>query len=403
MGKIAFFHPDLGIGGAERLIVDAALALKNAGHSVTIFTSHHDHSHCFEETKTLLNVAVYGDWLPCSLFGRCKALFAYLRMIFLTFYFYFYHKDDYDIAICDIIPVAIIILKKITQKKCIFYCHFPDQLLTKKDSLIKKIYRLPIDYIERWGISNSDVILVNSQFTKEVFFRTFDSMNIETQVLYPTVNFSIFDKKVTGNLDIALGKNAETSFLSINRYERKKNINLAIESLKELYNANGLDESDRCKIHLIIAGGYDHLNKENIEHYLELKELARDLGLEKNVTFLKSPSDEQKQLLLHNCTAIIYTPENEHFGIVPLEAMYMRRPVIATNTGGPKETVTHGETGFLCSPNVIEFSNAMNKFVGDKSLSRELGAKGREQVVKKFNFKIFQSQLNKIVNDLLIQ
>ena len=66
--RIAFAHPDLGIGGyssvcprytllkcypggAERLVVDAALGLQKLGHTVDIYTSHHDPSHCFEETR----------------------------------------------------------------------------------------------------------------------------------------------------------------------------------------------------------------------------------------------------------------------------------------------------------------------------------------------------------------
>ena len=66
--RIAFLHPDLGIGeyqpsslfyevievflgGAERLVVDAALGLQKLGHKVDIYTSHHDPSHCFEETR----------------------------------------------------------------------------------------------------------------------------------------------------------------------------------------------------------------------------------------------------------------------------------------------------------------------------------------------------------------
>ena len=58
--KIAFLHPDLGIGGAERLVVDAAVALKQKGHDVTVypcmhpltrrFTSHHGVK-AFDETK----------------------------------------------------------------------------------------------------------------------------------------------------------------------------------------------------------------------------------------------------------------------------------------------------------------------------------------------------------------
>lgn len=37
-------------GGAERLIVDAAVELASHGHDVHIFTSHHDKNRCFEET-----------------------------------------------------------------------------------------------------------------------------------------------------------------------------------------------------------------------------------------------------------------------------------------------------------------------------------------------------------------
>lgn len=49
--KIAFVHPDLGIGGAERLVVDAAVALQDRGHSVTIYTSHYSRDHCFAESR----------------------------------------------------------------------------------------------------------------------------------------------------------------------------------------------------------------------------------------------------------------------------------------------------------------------------------------------------------------
>jgi alpha-1,3/alpha-1,6-mannosyltransferase len=48
---VVFFHPDLGIGGAERLIIDAAVGLQAQGDQVTIFTSHCDPTHCFEEAR----------------------------------------------------------------------------------------------------------------------------------------------------------------------------------------------------------------------------------------------------------------------------------------------------------------------------------------------------------------
>jgi hypothetical protein len=38
-------------GGAERLVVDAAVGLQALGHSLIIYTSHHNPNHCFEETR----------------------------------------------------------------------------------------------------------------------------------------------------------------------------------------------------------------------------------------------------------------------------------------------------------------------------------------------------------------
>jgi alpha-1,3/alpha-1,6-mannosyltransferase len=50
-GRVVFFHPDLGIGGAERLVIDAAVGLQELGYKVTIFTSHCDPNHCFDEAR----------------------------------------------------------------------------------------------------------------------------------------------------------------------------------------------------------------------------------------------------------------------------------------------------------------------------------------------------------------
>lgn len=320
-------------------------------------------------------------------------------MIYLTLYVIINFK--YDLVICDQISAGIPLLRLCGQK-CIFYCHFPDQLLTKRETVAKKFYRYPLDRFEEWTTGKANVVLVNSLFTDSMFHKTFASLDhITTKVLYPTVKFDSFDKRLEGQLNLRLD-NVETLFLSINRFERKKNLNLAIESLKQLYDLKKIDDfKSRSRIHLIICGGFDPINTENIEHFEELVQFAKNLGVEKNVTFLKSPSDSQKHLLLHSCTAVIYTPEGEHFGIVPLEAMYMKRPVIAVNSGGPRETIVDSETGFLCKPTAESFAESMDKFCVDKSLSREMGILGHERVVKEFHFNSFKSNLNAIVTDVL--
>lgn len=73
-----------------------------------------------------------------------------------------------------------------------------------------------------------------------------------------------------------------------------------------------------------------------------------------------------KVRLISISDALLYTPENEHFGIVPLESMYLGTPVFARDSGGPKETVKSGETGELLNTE-IEWKDKMKELLENKS------------------------------------
>ena len=150
-----------------------------------------------------------------------------------------------------------------------------------------------------------------------------------------------------------------------------------------------------------MAGGYDDRVLENKEHFQELKQLAVDLQVDERVSFLRSFSDEQKRTLLKYSTCLIYTPHNEHFGIVPVEAMYMKCPVIAVASGGPLETVSDKKTGYLCEGNAESFANAMNAICSDKSNAEKMGRYGHTHVIEKFSFETFTAQLDGIVSGLV--
>lgn len=391
---VLFIHPDLGIGGAERLVVDAALALKSRGCKVQVWTAHYDTNHCFSETlDSGISIRCCGDWLPRSIFGKCFALCAYIRMIFLAFYIVFLSGEQFDVVFCDQVSACIPVFKLARNKKpVLFYCHFPDQLLTQRMSLIKKVYRAPIDWLEEKTTGMADCIVVNSHFTAKIFQETFSSLShIQPDVLYPSLNISNFECSNFDGLSELVPVGREIVFLSINRYERKKNLTLALESLCVLHAK--LNSVDWEKIHLILAGGYDERVLENIEYYQELKIFAEKYEIGNHVTFLRSFSDKQKLNLLHNCTCILYTPSNEHFGIVPVESMYMHCPVIAVNSGGPLESVVNNVTGFLCPPIAEAFADAMEKFVRNSSLKATMGKSGHARVLEKFSSEAFTDQI----------
>ncbi|VVC37274.1 Glycosyl transferase, family 1,Glycosyltransferase subfamily 4-like, N-terminal domain [Cinara cedri] len=364
--KVVFLHPDLGIGGAERLVVDAAVAMKEFGHSVQIITNHHSTSHCFEETKDgTLPVIVVGDWLP---------------------------RTVLDVVFVDQISACIPVLKCMPCK-VIFYCHYPDQLLAAHDNILKRYYRLPLDWLEEKTTMCADMILVNSYFTLNVFKNTFKSIKKQPEVVYPSINTAFFDNTETTNLEDIICMDNCKFLLSVNRFERKKNLELAIHSLSLLSDDN---------IKLILAGGYDPLNLENIEYFQELLNLVKDLNLNNRIIFLKSPSDGIKISLLRHCLCLIYTPSNEHFGIVPLEAMYCCKPIVAVNNGGPKETIENGINGYLRIAEPKEFADAIEQLMKVEENVELFGLNGKKRFDNMFSFGAFKNKINNVLEKVCL-
>lgn len=417
--KVIFIHPDLGVGGAERLILDAAVAAKSSGHQVKILTNNFDPKHCFEDTNDL-DIIVKANSIPRHLSGRFHAFLAYLKITLATLWLLFFSKIDFDVVIVDQISLPIIPLKLLNfsrKYKVIFYCHYPDQLLCvydKKRNYMKKLYRVPLDWLEMISTGMADTILVNSNFTKNVFKCTFQSLSERNlDVLYPSINTNKIDSLLKQKYDLDsmfksskysrnkeefnLFKNKKHIFLSINRYERKKNLKLAVDSMLKLKSM--VSDDLWSQIHLVHAGGYDDRVQENVEYYKELNDYSNLHQLSNNISLLRSISDLEKIELLKLCCCLIYTPTNEHFGIVPIEAMYCERPVLATNTGGPLETVENGTTGFLIEENEEKFAEKMLKLVKDSSLCPIMGAAGKQRVINNFSFQSFKHKLNSIIKN----
>jgi glycosyltransferase involved in cell wall biosynthesis len=78
--------------------------------------------------------------------------------------------------------------------------------------------------------------------------------------------------------------------------------------------------------------------------------------------------------------------EAESFGLVAVEAMLAKKPVVASNLGGLSEIVINNETGFLFDPNNKEaLSESLFKLIENPSLRSEFGEKGYERVIREFS------------------
>jgi alpha-1,3/alpha-1,6-mannosyltransferase len=81
--------------------------------------------------------------------------------------------------------------------------------------------------------------------------------------------------------------------------------------------------------------------------------------------------------------------------------MAAEKPVVACNSGGPKESVKHAGTGFLCEPTPESFASAMMLLLHDPQKAEMMGKFARQHVEENFSRKVFGAQLNTIIYDLL--
>ena len=115
---------------------------------------------------------------------------------------------------------------------------------------------------------------------------------------------------------------------------------------------------------------------------------ASSISDDVEVLFLLSVPAKLKNMLLKAATMLLYTPSNEHFGIVPLEAMLAGVPVLAADSGDPLETVVDGQTGWLRPVDEpAAWTNVMQEAL--HNVSREqlhrIGQQGKQRVKAEFS------------------
>jgi glycosyltransferase involved in cell wall biosynthesis len=89
---------------------------------------------------------------------------------------------------------------------------------------------------------------------------------------------------------------------------------------------------------------------------------------------------------LHEFDLFVHPSYGEPFGLAIAEAMAMRKPVIACNTGGVPEIITHGRDGWLVEERSAEaVATAITTLLRDGELCRQLGERARETVRDRFS------------------
>lgn len=100
--------------------------------------------------------------------------------------------------------------------------------------------------------------------------------------------------------------------------------------------------------------------------------------------------------------AVVPSIEPEPFGLVAVEAMLAKKPVVASNHGGLSEIVVNNETGLLVEPrNVNELIIALQKLIENEELRKSFGQKGYEKAIKEFSVEHYTKKIEGIFDAIL--
>ena len=148
-----------------------------------------------------------------------------------------------------------------------------------------------------------------------------------------------------------------------------------------------------------IVLGHDPSPKQ--EYLKKLQNLTKEFNMESHVRFL--PWQEDVWSIYAASDAVVHaSTEPEPFGLVILEAMFAKKPVIATKGGGVTDLVVHGETGYLVEPgSAKELADAIELIVTDPVRANRLAEAGEQRAKTYFTMEQNASKIQEVYEQLL--
>jgi glycosyltransferase involved in cell wall biosynthesis len=133
-----------------------------------------------------------------------------------------------------------------------------------------------------------------------------------------------------------------------------------------------------------------------------LRQLCLELGVRDTVIFAGYQGDTAPYFACMDLFAL--ASQMEAFGLVLVEAMLFKLPVVATAVGGIKQVVVNGKTGLLVdknSPN--QLSDAIADLYGDGARRKAFGEAGYQRAMDEYTISLYVSRIDRLYTDLYYQ
>lgn len=225
------------------------------------------------------------------------------------------------------------------------------------------------------GATIADELVVASGGVADHYFANSGS---DPNRIYAPVDVRKFDPDEMGESGLRreLGIGEETVIVG-----SVGNVN-PIKGYEYLLRAAGqVEENTDRTVAVLLAGAVLDSQSKYVER---LQRIREDLDLEDTVRFLGHRSDVGELLLEFDVFALSSIAEACPMAV--LEAMAMRKPVVATDVGGVPEQIDDGETGWLVPPrDPASLARAITEALEHPEEGRRRGKKARQNVIETFS------------------
>ena len=301
------------------------------------------------------------------------------------------------------VSMAGFLAKKLYKIPFVLTTHSLEPLRAWKAEQLGSGYALS-SWMERTAILDADAIIAVSNGTKEDILRVYPLPPERVHVIYNGIDLNEYRKTGNTNALETYGVDPAAPYvLFVGRITRQKGVTHLVDAIDYL--------PPNTQV-VLCAGAPD-----TPEIAAEMREkVERAKAKNPRVIWIEKmmPKPEIIQLYSHArvfCCPSVYEP----FGIINLEAMACGAPVVASATGGIKEVVVDGETGYLVpfdhdpvtgfptNPGQFakDLGRKVSELVADAAKCERFGAAGRKRVEQTFSWSAIAAQTIDLYKSLI--
>jgi glycosyltransferase involved in cell wall biosynthesis len=237
--------------------------------------------------------------------------------------------------------------------------------------------------IEKYTLSKLNrIIAVSTRVKRELI--DYYSVSKEKILLIPNgIDISEFINKQETSLNLHSKFNADYILINVGGYSRIKGIYEVIKALKHIRDLNW--------IFIVIGGGPR-------KDLILVKKLLKQYNLDNRVLLLGSLKKELVKNIVQEADVYLHPSLYESFGIAVLEAMALKKPIVASRIDSLEELVN--DAGILINVgNISGLANAIRNLLEDSELRKSLAQRAFQRALK-YNWTNIANTYSEILNEV---